>query len=254
MEIPFWANDYTILFNKEFIFELWPSKDMTYEQKINAISRLVILVTILGFIITLSKRILFIGLATLVVIFIMFKIKKENITKNNLKERFTSYSSKINNENISKIIDSTKNHNQKMTTTNPITLDTLVKTEFQEGTKKNPFSNVLLTEIHDNPNRKAAPPAFNPDIEEDITTNIKKSVQYMNPEIKNSNKQLFGDLWEKFNLDQSNRNFYSTPNTRVTNDQGAFANFLYGNMPSSKGSSSMDNLQREKDNQRYTLY
>ena len=48
--------------------------------------------------------------------------------------------------------------------------------------------------------------------------------------------------------------FFSTANTRVTNDQTAYAKFLYGTMPSAKGSSMEDNLQREKDNYRYTLY
>ena len=47
MTIQFWSNDPTVLFNKEYIFELWPTKDMCYEQKLNAITRLVILITIL---------------------------------------------------------------------------------------------------------------------------------------------------------------------------------------------------------------
>jgi hypothetical protein len=61
---------------------------------------------------------------------------------------------------------------------------------FKEGTKKNPFSNVLLTQITDEPNRKSAPPSFNVDVDEDITQNVKRSVQMMNPSIKNTNKQL----------------------------------------------------------------
>jgi hypothetical protein len=140
------------------------------------------------------------------------------------------------------------------TITDPVTLDSVLKSNFKEGNKKNPFSNVLLTQITDEPNRKAAPPSFNPEVDEDITTNVKKAVQFMNPDIHNTNKQLYGDLWENFKLDQSNRVFFTTANTRVTNDQSAYANFLYGNMPSAKGSSMEDNIQREKDNYRYTLY
>jgi hypothetical protein len=30
--------------------------------------------------------------------------------------------------------------------------------------------------------------------------------------------------------------FYSTPNTRINSDQGAYSNWLYGNMPSGKSS------------------
>ena len=57
MAIKIWFDDPSILFNKDFIFELWPTMDMCYEQKINAITRLVILITILGYILTTSQRI-----------------------------------------------------------------------------------------------------------------------------------------------------------------------------------------------------
>jgi hypothetical protein len=133
-------------------------------------------------------------------------------------------------------------------------LQEFLKTDFEPNTKLNPFANVLLTDIGDNPERKSAPPSFNPDVYEDITNSTKKMVQKLNPGIKNTNKQLFGDLGEKFYLDQSNRNFFSTANTRIANDQTAYANFLYGNMPSSKESGIDGAMQRVKDNPRYNLY
>ena len=55
----------------------------------------------------------------------------------------------------------------------------------------------------------------------------------MNPGIKNTNKQLYGDLWQEFELDQSNRAFFSTANTRIENDQSAYAEFLYNNLKTS---------------------
>ena len=236
MSIPFWYEDPSILFKKENIFELWPTPTMNYNQKLNAITRLIIVVTIVGFIITLAYRLLFIGGITIFVIFILFKMNKDKLTK----ETFTN--------------NDTPPKQNPSYITNPETLESVLKSEFKEGNKKNPFSNVLLTQIEDDPDRKAAPPAFNVDVDENITTNVKKAVQHMNPGIKNTNKQLYGDLWENFQLDQSNRVFNSTPNTRVTNDQSAYAKYLYGNMPSAKGSTMEDNLQREKDNYRYTLY
>lgn len=127
--------------------------------------------------------------------------------------------------------------------------------EFKEGTKTNPFSNVLLTQIMDDPEREAAPPAFNETVQHDINKEVKKAVQMLNPTILNTNKQLFGDLWQNFVLDQSNRVFYSTANTRVTNDQGAYAKFLYDNMKySGKESTPEGAFARIQDNYRYTLY
>ena len=244
MTIQFWSNDPSVLFNKEYIFELWPTTNMCYEQKLNAITRLVILITILGYILTMSQRVLVVGILTLLVIFVLFKMRKQKITKNMLNEGFS-----LQGNEVTGMFD-----NNNASYVNPETLDSVLKSEFKEGTKKNPFSNVLLTQIGDDPNRKAAPPSFNVDCDQDITKNIKRAVQMMNPGIKNTNKQLYGDLFQEFELDQSNRAFFSTANTRVTNDQGAYSQFLYGTMPSAKESTPDGAFARLQDNYRYTLY
>ena len=245
MTTQFWSNDPTVLFNKDSIFELWPTTDMCYEQKLNAITRLIVLITILGYISTMSTRILVIGFLTLAVIFVLYKMRKQKLTKDMMKEGF--FVEEHNTPGVFK--------QKSKVIVNPVTLDSVLSDEFKEGTKRNPFSNVLLTQINDEPDRKSAPPAFNVDVDEDITKNVKRSVQMMNPGIKNTNKQLYGDLWQNFLLDESNRVFYSTANTRVEpGDQSSFGKFLYGNMPSSKESDFASGIQREKDSYRYTLY
>ena len=243
MTIQFWTNDPTVLFNKEYIFELWPTTEMCYEQKLNAITRLIILITILGYVSTMSQRILVIGFLTLAVIFVLFKMRKQKLTSAMIQEGFG--------DNISPSVLKQK----PKSITNPVTLETVLNDEFKEGNKRNPFSNVLLTQINDEPERKSAPPSFNVGVDEDITKNIKKTVQMLNPGIKNTNKQLYGDLWENFQLDQSNRVFYSTPNTRVENDQGAFAQFLYNDLKySGKESTAEGAIARVQDNFRYINY
>ena len=246
MTIPFWANEPTILFNKNYILELWPTPNMCYERKLNAITRIIFLITILGFIITGSYKMIITGFITIAVIFGLYKMIKQKLTNTIIKEGFNSNT--LNNDSLSSPMD---NSQIKINSDN---LTTFVKTEFQTGDKRNPFSNVLLTDIMDNPERKAAPPSFNTDIDESITKNIKKTVQLLNPGINNTNKQLYGDLWENFELDQSNRSFFSTANTRIANDQTAYAQFLYGNMPSGKSSGPDGDLARVQDNYRYTLY
>jgi len=246
MTVKFWANNPYILLKKKFIFDIWPTPQMCYEEKLNAITRLIILFTIAGFLLTYSYRLLIVGIFTIFVIYYLYVYNKPKLTKDKLKEAFTVDNNKVydlapNSYSTSKIV-------------NPVTLESVALNEIKESNKKNPFGNVLLTQIEDEPNRNPAAPAFNPEIDENITKNVKKAVQYMNPGIKNTDKQLYSSLWDKFELDQSNRSFYSTANTRVTNDQSAFAQYLYGDMPSAKGSSMEDNIQREKDNYRYILY
>ena len=239
--IQFWSNDISSLFNKDYIFELWPTPNMTFEQKLNAITRLIIILTILGFIVTMSIKILLIGVITMFVLYMMYNTRKSKVTQ----EMFT-------NNNTSSSETMVKRKGDVLT--NPVTLNKILKEDFQAGSKTNPYSNVLLTDIADTPQRNPAPPAFNPEVYDDIQSATKKMVQKLNPDIDNTSAQLFGDLADKYDLDKSCHAYYSTANTRVSNDQGAFADFLYGNMPSGKEGGSEGAMERVKYNTRYLLY
>jgi len=242
-----WSNDPTILFNKDHILELWPTTNMSYEEKMNAVTRLIVIITVLGFIVTKSTKLLIVGIITVALIFILYKMRKPKLTKKLLE---SNEGFEVQGNQVTGLFDK-----KAKTITNPVTLESVISSEFKEGDKKNPFSNVLLTDIMDDPDRKAAPPSFNPEVEVKITKDVKKGVQFMNPGINNTDKQLYGDLWNKFELDQSNRVFYSTANTRVTNDQGAFAKYLYDDMKySGKESTPEGAFARVQDNYRYTLY
>jgi len=246
MTTPFWLNEPTILLNKDFVFELWPSREMCFEKKMNAISRLVIFLTLVGLLVTFSMRILFVGIPTLVVIILLYNSRKKKTVKEvlNLQEGFLAGIGGNENVPISSGV-----------IVNPETLEPFLQNEFKTGDSNNPFSNVLLTEITDEPKRKAAPPAFNPDVETDIINKAKQTVQMLNPTIEDTDKQIFGSLIDKFDLDQCLRPFHSTPNTRVANDQGAFAQWLYGDLKySAKESTPEGAIAREEDAYRYTLY
>jgi hypothetical protein len=41
----FWGNQPEVLLNKNEMLELWPTPNMSYESKLNAITRLIILLT-----------------------------------------------------------------------------------------------------------------------------------------------------------------------------------------------------------------
>lgn len=235
----FWSNDPTILFNKESMLQLWPTQQMTFEAKLNAISRLIIVISILGFVFTRNFNLLIIGIITLAIIFTLYRLRKQKLVSSFVKEGFS--------------LNSLKNSSSDKATTNPITMESLLRSNFHPTTKKNPFGNVLLTDINDTPNRLAAAPSFNPDVYEDIMNATKKQTQMLNPGIINTNKQLFGDLYENYQLDNSMMRFYSTANSRVENDQGALGSWLYGNMPSGKESNAEGAMQRIADNVRYLL-
>lgn len=246
MATPFWSNEPTILFNKNSILQLWPLEGQPFEAKLNAISRLVISLTLVGFLFTRNFSLLIIGVVTLAIIFSLYKLRKnEIINKNNKVEGF-----KIDRElvNMAQTSDSIVD-----AIANPNNLETINKAEFYTTNYKNPMSNVLLTDIMDSPERLAAPPSFNYDVNNDINAAVKKQTQMLNSGIKNTSKQLYGDLKDNYDLDQSMQRFYSTANSRVTNDQNSLGQWLYGDMPSAKESGAEANMQRVKDNQRYNL-
>ena len=245
MTPPFWSNDPTILFNKDNILQLWPSPQMTFEAKMNAISRLVILLTLLGFLFTRNFNLIIIGFITLAIIFTIYKFRKQSIVSSLVKKEGFSVNSSISDPSFAPSLSAT--------TTNPVTLETVLRKDFHPTTKKNPFGNVLLTDIMDTPNRPAAAPSFNPDVYDEIDSAVKKQSQMLNPGIINSTKQLYGDLKDNYDLDNSMMQFYSTANTKVCNDQGAYSQYLYGSMYSGKESTPEGAWMRVKDNYRYIL-
>lgn len=243
-EIDIWINNPTVLLDKNTLFEIWPTQQMCYERKINAMSRLIIFLTILGFILTRSMKIVVVGFITLFVIYLFYYQNWYKYNKNS-KEGFgfgdgssADYIPMVNvntaESNDSDNDTNTKSNTNSIPNSNPnnssedgTPLKEFVKDNYQRSTKTNPLGNVLLTDIMDNPDRLSASPSFNPSVSSDIRNNVKKMVQMLNPGIKCSDKQLFNNLYDNFDLDQSNRAFNSTANTRVVNDQGAFGKWLY---------------------------
>jgi hypothetical protein len=213
-----------------YLFEFFPTNKMSLKRKIYATIRLVALLSILGFIITNNISFIVVGIITSIFMFLLYY--------------YQTSTDKDNDRNNKKNIENFTNINS------PEDLKSVLTTTYKSGNKQNPFSNVLMTDYLDDPLRSPAPPAFNEDGRNEITTSVKKTVQFLNPTIENTSHQLYGDLYNQFDLDTSNRNFFSNPNTRIPNDQGAFANFLYGLMPSCKE----DGIQCVKDNGRYNLY
>lgn len=211
----FWLSDPYILLNKDKIFNLLPSSKNTTNENLNSITRLIIIIAIVGFSFTQSQKILislFVSMVSILVYHKYINNKKGN-TKTKLKEAFSnqeSYKEELKN----------------------------IKKEFTTPNKTNPMMNVMIPEIHKKPTRKQALPSFAPSVEKDINEKVKE----------NLDPRLFKDLGDNIVFDQSMRNFYTMPNTEVMNDQKGFAEFCYGNMPSCKEG---DGMQCDKKNYRF---
>ena len=211
-KIPFWGYNPNVILQTDYIFEFFPVETMTYEQKLNAISRGVVILGIVGFLLTRNIRVLIVSVLTLVSIF-LFNLHTER-----------------ENEKKKKVIE------EKFE--NPA--DTVLKSAsvlrdvnvFEPPDSSNPFGNALVTDYEYNPNKKPAPPAFNSGISDQILDKAKTLVKELNPDQPDISDKLFKDLGEQYVFEQSLRQFTSNPSTTVVNDQTGFADFCYGSMTS----------------------
>ena len=201
----FWLNNPAILFDKNAITELWPLESMTREQKINAITRLVIILTLIGFLFLNNIKILVTGIIAILILLFTYYILNKNTNLNKVKETFS-------NEDIYKKV--------KHNFTNPSVI--------------NPVMNILLPEIQDNPNRLEAAPSYNNAVKNSINEETKNFIVGNFDNNENIKKNLFDDQGDNFEFEQSMRQFYTTANSRVPNNQSEFARFCYGNMASCK--------------------
>lgn len=241
---PFWTDEPAILFHRDYLNQLWPNKEMTTEQRLNTITRLIIILSVLGYLLTVSLIIPFVGMLTLAILAVLYHKNKNGDTA--ARHGNGGSSSKT-----------TSNHTQHEGFINNVTnprLYNATREQFTTPTPANPLMNVLLPETHYNPRRKNAAPSFNPAVEEDINEATKQFVSSSidlnacnlldnnrevcdrppNHTTEKAYNQLFGTLGDNQMFEASMRNFYSTSNTRVPNDQSAFAKFCYGEMTSCK--------------------
>ena len=219
----FWINQPSVLLDRDDIADLWPTPLMSVEQKLNAITRLVLLLTILGFLVTNNINIIFTGVITLAIFVILYK------TQYNL----NSVSSAGADANPSKKEGFVNSQMYNM-----------LKPHLTTPTIQNPMMNVLLPEISYNPVRDEAAPAYNPEVEKDINHSTEGYVVLdFEPrnmtEAEKLRKKLFADLGDKYEFDDSMRMFYTNPSTTIPNDQKGFAEFCFGDMISCKQGNEM---------------
>ena len=211
----FWINDISELFNKPG--EIWPYEYLNIERKYNAITRLILYLTVLGFFFTKSYNILISCFITIIIFIILYNTQaKKNI------EGYCSNHTKFKDGDF----------------------ENIMKDKYCFPTKKNPFMNVMMDEYKYNNKRKQAAPSYN----EAVKRNINKSA--VKPELLNSlvdNDKLYRNLGDNLTFEHNMRSFHTMPNTKIPNDQRKFAEFCYGNMSSCKEG---DTIQCSKNNRR----
>jgi site-specific DNA-cytosine methylase len=99
----------------------------------------------------------------------------------------------------------------------------ILKNNYTVPTKKNPLMNIMMDDYKYNKDKKPAAPSYNENI-----------LKQINETAKNPNSELYKNLGDNLKYENSMQNFYTMPNTKIPNDQEAFAKFCYGGMKSCK--------------------
>jgi hypothetical protein len=210
----FWAFEPMILINTDRLYEIYPTNEMTLEEKLNSIVRLALYYSILMWLFTRNSVHLYVFIFVLAITYVIYKYQNKMMLK------FTD-------DQIIEQLDSSVAINKK---------DVMIDREEQEfcmkPTDNNAFMNVLLTDYVDQPNRPPACSLNNPDISKMVEDKFDIG--------------LYKDVDDIFNKNNSQREFYSNPITTIPNDREKFTDFCYSGMKSCRGGDS-DKCYRYED-------
>jgi hypothetical protein len=234
--IPFWSQDPNVLLNQKYVTEFFPVDNMSFNQKLNAITRLVIIMTLLAFLYTKSPRLLAIGSLSILAIFLLYFAYRKTGDKEGLGSYMAQAGLMTRDPSLPPLgpmkpqLPVVKLSGEVEDDISPETLNL----SFDKPTPDNPMSNVLVPDYRYDVNKKPAPPSYTQRGNETILANAKRMVVEQNPGQPDIADKLFGDLGDEMVFEQSMQPFYSNANTTIPNDQGAFAQFCYGDMISAK--------------------
>jgi hypothetical protein len=217
--IPFWSENPNVLFDPNHILEFFPIEPMSYNQKLNAVSRIVVVLTLVGFAISQNFRLIIVSAITMGAIFMLYHYHEKEMAKTDSKRIDIKDKENFENPALDYLDSKHIKHSTAL---------------FDTPTPGNPFSNVLMTDFEYNPDKRPAPPSFNANVNDAILESAKKMVIESNPGQPDIADKLFKDLGEQLDFEQSMRPFTSNPATTIPNDQAAFAEFCYGSMISCK--------------------
>jgi hypothetical protein len=180
----FWFNDPSVLFRQETWTRFVPTKCMTTTEALNAVVRFTIYSSVLLSLFTGTQSYLI-----AIPVVAIASVALHQLFPNGKKlETFLG----------------------EMMRTTPLT----TRENFTMPTPQNPFMNVLLTEITDNPNRGDAAPVS----DKQVRAQIYKAFQ--------QTSDIYMDTSDLFDQTQAMRTFHTLQSAKVPNDQDAFLAWL----------------------------
>ena len=196
MSTPFWFKDISILYDKNYLMEIIPKKEYDFNRKLNAVVRFTIYYGILLYIFKRDKNILCLPFITVVITVYLHKTSKDDKQDDNFKGLMNTKGS----TNLSEI---------------DMMIDEINTDVYRIPEIDNPMMNQNTFDLYEN--KKAIPTYNNPGVKRKVEETL--------------DSQVFKDSNDLFNRRNSQRQWYTMPNTEAMNRQTEFAKWCYMTPP-----------------------
>lgn len=188
---PFWYKNLSVLYDKDYIFEFFPSKRFDITRKLNAVLRLSIIYSLIMYLVSKNNKYIVIPFVVAAISWVIWNRQTD------------THVDTIFEESMSNQLDDLVRIND-------------LETECRVPTKENPFMNPGLSEFsNDSLQMPKSCPSYN-------------NVGVQNRVDELFNEDLYRDVTDVFGKNNSQRQFYTVPGNQVPNDQGSFAQWCYG--------------------------
>ncbi len=260
-KVNFWMDDYTILYKNGNYTKFFPKYDMTRTEQLNAITRLCIYITILILIFSKNKVWITLPITVIVLVVIFY-----NINNMDARSKHREFDKIYHIRKLKEALEKKKTKEELKEDADPLEYDLATSDDknydletgvidfdghMNIGPKSDDDLGSLLSEEGEKmpltvqeveEYRKATcrmpslnNPYMNPDLTE-YNLDVPAACNVNDDEVKEESKVFFNhdlfrnvdDLWEKKN---SQRQFYTMPNTTIPNNQIEFAKWLYKSGP-----------------------
>lgn len=222
-----WYQDFNDFLSYENLKVFVPRFDMSYEEMLNSILRFTLYFVIILYLVQGKEGAFPINKAAIVVFIVMIFtfFAYEYVKKSGkLKARYEYMRERdVTNQTPSKIKTEASDKSRNLDDDG----SRQSRPCNREPTVDNPFMNVLVSDYMRDSNKHANDVGAC-DVE---NTKVKTKIN------ENFNDNLFRDIGDVFAKNASDRQYYTTPNTQIPNNQSGFASWLYkGNQPELKKS------------------
>lgn len=258
----FWFDDPNALLDRSHVLEIWPEPSMSFERKLNAISRAILGMMLVGSLVAKRRDLIVtsaaVSLLGLVVLYRM-KNRSRGSTQPSDTEGFlnllqsrddhaeggtdaaTCGCSDTREEEEEKVKENGWVHTDVERDAHP---SAHVSAETHEMYEKNPFGNVLVPDYGTTAVEEGGAPPSSSEIYEMVKRNAARTfdveaeraqeAEMAKEEERDIKDKLFMNLGDNYVFENSMRNYVTNPCTKVVNDQDGFARFCYGEMRSQK--------------------